>query len=402
MFKIQTLDNISDKGLSLFDKDLFELKAGKIDGGKIDTTALKASAPDALIVRSRNLLELDMPDSVKVIARAGAGVNNIPVEKCSEKGIVVFNTPGANANGVKELVLTALFLSSRRISQGIEWVQSLKNEGDAVAGLVEKGKSKFEGPEIKGKKLGVIGLGAIGAMVANDAVALGMEVSGYDPFISVDTAWNLSREVSKETSLERLLSTSDYITIHVPMDAKTKGMINKEKFNVMKRGIRIINLARAAIVSNKDLLEAIDQGIVACYVTDFPEAELLGNDKIIPVPHLGASTPESEENCAVMAVNQTSDYLIYGNIRNSVNFPDCTLPMSGKTRITITNVNVPNMVGQFTTILAENKINISDLVNHHKNGIGYNIIDIEGDLTSVVIEKIKKIDGVINVRVIGQ
>jgi D-3-phosphoglycerate dehydrogenase len=388
MFNIKLLNNISSKGLEIMPKESYKV-AEDIDD------------PDGIIVRSANLLDMEFSRKLKAIARAGAGVNNIPVDRCSEKGIVVFNTPGANANGVKELVLAALLLSSRRIVQGINWVQSLKGKGDQVPKLVEKGKSQFDGPEIQGKKLGVIGLGAIGAMVANDAVALGMNVAGYDPFISVDSAWRLSRHVHRETSLEHLLATSDYITVHVPLTDKTKGFYDREKFALMKRGVRILNFARGGLFNNKDLLEAIEEGIVDCYVTDFPEEELLGNDKIITIPHLGASTYESEENCAVMAVEQMMDFLERGNIKNSVNFPDCYLVQTGDTRLTITNLNIPNMLGQYTSILAKEGINILGMVNHHKGNIGYSIIDIEGDMPPGIMQRIRDIEGVIGARVIG-
>lgn len=389
MFGIQTLNNISPKGLELFQKDMYEVST-------------EAFAPDALLVRSANMLDMEFADSIKAIARAGAGVNNIPLDRCTEKGIVVFNTPGANANGVKELVLAALFLSSRKICHGIGWVQSLKGKGPEVSKLVEKGKANYEGPEIKGKKLGIIGLGAIGVMVANDSVSLGMEVMGYDPFISVNSAWGLSCNVIRAVSLDQLLSTSDYITIHIPLDNKTRGMINKDRFKIMKNGVRIINLARGGLVDNKDLLEAIDQGKVACYVTDFPEDELLGNDRIITIPHLGASTPESEDNCAIMAVKQLRDFLEKGIIKNSVNFPECDLPLHiGKTRLITAHLNIPNMVGQIATILAENSINIADMVNHHKDTIGFSIIDTEGDLSAEITDKIRKVYGVRKVRVIN-
>ncbi len=388
MFNIKLLNRISSKGLDIMPRELYNV-AEDIDD------------PDGIIVRSANMLDMEFPRRLKAIARAGAGVNNIPVDRCSEKGIVVFNTPGANANGVKELVIAALLLSSRKIVQGINWVQSLKGQGDQVPKLVEKGKSQFEGPEIQGKKLGVIGLGAIGAMVANDAVALGMNVAGYDPFISVDHAWRLSRHVHRETSLEHLLATSDYITVHVPLTDATRGMFDRDKFAIMKRGVRILNFARGGLFNNKDLLDAIEEGIVECYVTDFPEDELLGHDKIIPVPHLGASTYESEENCAVMAVEQLMDFLERGNIKNSVNFPDCYLEPTGDTRITITNLNIPNMLGQYTSILAKEGINILGMVNHHKGNIGYSIIDIAGDLPPGIMQKIRNIEGVIGARVIG-
>ncbi len=387
MFSIQTLNKISEKGLDLLPEDKYRVSS-------------EETSPDAILVRSANMLEMQLPDNIKAIARAGAGVNNIPLDRCTEKGIVVFNTPGANANGVKELVIASLFLSSRRIYQGINWAQSLKGKGQEVAKLIEKGKSDFEGPEIKGKRIGIIGLGAIGVMVANDAAALGMEVIGYDPYISINSAWGLSSSVIRATSLDQIFSTSDYITIHIPLDNTTKGMINKDKFAVMKNGVRIINLARAGLCNNKDLLEAIDSGIVACYVTDFPEDELLGNDNIIAIPHLGASTPESEENCAVMAAKQLKDYLEYGAIKNSVNFPDCDLLYKGNTRLITAHMNIPNMVGQVTTILAAEKINIADMVNHHKDKVGYNIIDFEGELDEAVFERIRRIEGVKMARII--
>lgn len=387
MFKIQKYNNISQEKLNTIPNDLYEI------GENFDN-------PDGIILRSFNLLNAELPQNLKAIARAGAGVNNIPIDKCSENGIVVFNTPGANANGVKELVLASLFLSSRKIYRGINWAKSLKGKGEDVVKLVEKSKSQFQGPEIKGKKLGIIGLGAIGAAVANDALALGMEVIGYDPYISVDSAWNLSRKVEKETNFDNLLAAADYITIHVPLNNNTRGMINKEKFAIMKKGMKIINIARGGLVVNEDLLEAIEDGTVSCYVTDFPEDELIGNDNIITIPHLGASTPESEENCAVMAVDELRNFLERGTIKNSVNFPNCDLEYKGHIRLLVGNINVPNMVGQVTTILAQNEINIASLLNSHKGKIAYNIIDVDGNVTSEVLEKIKAIDGVVMVRII--
>lgn len=388
MYKIQMLNKIANCGLELLPEEDYTISTDEVN-------------PDGILVRSANMLDMELPKNLKAIARAGAGVNNIPIEKCTEKGIVVFNTPGANSTGVKELVIASLLLSSRKIVKGIEWAQSLKGKGDEVPKLVEKGKSQFEGPEIKNKKIGVIGLGAIGVMVANDCVALGMEVMGYDPYISVKAAWGLSSSVIRATSLDHILSTCDYITIHVPLTNETKNTLNKEKFEIMKKGMRIINLARGGLVSNKDLLEAIKDGTVACYVTDFPEDELLGIDEIITIPHLGASTPESEENCAVMAVNQLRDYLETGMIKNSVNFPDCDMLPTDKTRIITVHRNIPNMIGQMTTILAANKINIADMLTRHKDTIGYNVIDIEGELSDEIVDKIRAIDGVKNVRVIS-
>lgn len=388
MFSIQKLNKISPKGLELLPSDSYEI-------------ASEISNPDAILVRSFKMHDMELAPKLKAVARAGAGVNNIPIDRCNEKGIAVFNTPGANANGVKELVVASLLLSSRKILNGINWVQSIKGKGDEVVKLVEKEKSKYAGNEIAGKKLGVIGLGAIGAMVANAATCLGMDVTGYDPFISVDSAWGLSNEVSKATSLDQLLATCDYISIHIPLSDKTKGMLNKNRFDIMKRGVRIINLARGGLVLNTDLLDAIKDGIVQCYVTDFPEDELLGNDSIITIPHLGASTNESEQHCAVMAVNQLKNFLERGNIKNSVNFPECELAETGNTRITVAHENIPNMVGQITTILAEESLNIADMLNRHKDSIGYTIIDIEGITNDILINKIETIKGVKMVRVLN-
>jgi len=387
MFKIQTLNKISPRGLDLLPHEKYEY-------------ASEFSHPDAIIVRSHKMHDMDLPDSLKAIARAGAGVNNIPVEKCSDQGIVVFNTPGANANSVKEMVLLGLFISSRKVFRGISWAKGLHTQGAEVPKLIEKGKSDFAGPEILGKKLGIIGLGAIGVMVANDAEALGMDVTGYDPYMSVDSAWGLSRTVKKAVSMDSLIAESDYISLHMPLNDDTRGSINKEKFKIMKQGVRILNFARGDLVANDDLIDAIQQETVSMYVTDFPTQELLQIDNVIPIPHLGASTPESEENCAVMAANQLRDYLENGNIKNSVNFPECVLPPSGSTRITIANKNVPKMIGQFTSILAQEDINIAELLNKSKGDYAYNIIDIDGQAGDSLIEKLRNVDGVIMVRVI--
>ncbi|PQQ66541.1 3-phosphoglycerate dehydrogenase family protein [Acetivibrio saccincola] len=387
MFTIQTLDKISAKGLELFPRDQYEI-------------ATEISNPDAIILRSTKIHDMELPPKLKAIARAGAGVNNIPIDKCTKKGIVVFNTPGANANAVKELVLAALLLASRKIHDGISWAQSLKGNGDQVPVLVEKGKSQFKGPEIKGKTLGVIGLGAIGVMVANDALALGMNVIGYDPFISINSAWELSSNVAKASSLDHLLSVSDYITIHVPFNENTNGMINKNTLKIMKKGVRILNFARGGLVDNKDILEAIENGKVACYVTDFPEEELLGNERIIAIPHLGASTPESEENCALMAASQLREFLEKGNVRNSVNYANCELPFSGDTRIISAHDNIPNMLGQITTILAQNNYNIADMISKNKDKTGYTIVDVNGKVSPDIIEKIKAVSGINMVNVI--
>jgi D-3-phosphoglycerate dehydrogenase len=358
--------------------------------------------PDAILVRSADLHGLALPESVKAIARAGAGYNNIPVSACSDKGIVVFNTPGANANAVKELVLAALFLSSRNILGGINWGHSLADRADQVPDLVEKEKSRFEGPEIRGKTLGVVGLGAIGAAVANDAVALGMEVIGYDPYISVDAAWGLSSRVIRADTLEGLLAKSDYLTLHIPLTDATKGLLNGEKFRFMKKDARIINLARGGLVNEADIVAALETGRIAVYITDFPSAELLACPRAICIPHLGASTPEAEDNCAVMAVRQLMDYLEAGTIRNSVNFPRCRLDQRAPFRLLVANRNIPNMVGQITTILAELAINITDLINHHRDDYAYNIIDTEQRIPETVLERLKQVEGIIRVRTIEQ
>ncbi len=389
MFRIRTMNKISPEGLELFPRDKYEV-------------ASDLPNPDALLVRSADLHDLELPESVKAIGRAGAGVNNIPIPRCSERGIVVFNTPGGNANAVKELAIASLLLSSRRIVDGINWCAGIADKADEVPELVEKGKSKFEGPEIKGKTLGVIGLGAIGVMVANDAVALGMEVIGYDPFISVDAAWSLSRSVRRADTLEGLLIKADYITLHAPLTDATKGILDAEKFRIMKKGSRVVNLARGGLVNEADMITALKDGRVGAYVTDFPTAELLACERAICVPHLGASTPEAEDNCAAMAVRQLMDYLESGNIKNSVNFPHCKLEQRAPHRLLVANRNIPNMVGQITTILAAANINITDLINHHRDQFAYNIIDTEQEIPIEILGRIGAVDGIIRVRTIAK
>ena len=387
MYKIQTLNKISPVGINSMLQDGYE-------------AASEILNPDAILVRSASMHDMELPASVKAIARAGAGVNNIPVEACADRGIVVFNTPGANANGVKELVLAGMLLASRNIIPGVQWAQTLIGKGDEVPKLIEKGKSNFAGPEIKGKRLGVIGLGAIGVMVANDAVALGMQVTGYDPYISVEAAWGLSSNVIRARSLESLLAESDYLTMHLPLNDKTKGMINRERLALMKKGVCVLNFSRGGLVRNADLFQAIADGTVGAYVTDFPDEELIKHEKVIAIPHLGASTPEAEDNCAIMAVNQVRGFLEYGNIRNSVNFPDCDLGVPSGHRIIIANKNVPNMVGQITSLLAAEKINIADMLNRHRGDYAFTIIDIDGTVDDTLVDKIKGIEGVIMVRLI--
>jgi D-3-phosphoglycerate dehydrogenase len=323
------------------------------------------------------------------------------VDKCSEQGIIVFNTPGANANSVKELVLTGLFLSSRNILDGIAWAKTLIGKGDDVPKLIEKGKSQFVGPEIRGKKLGVIGLGAIGVMVANDAASLGMDVTGYDPFISVDSAWGLSRDIKKARGFDKLLSESDYISLHVPLDDETNDMINHSRFALMKKGVRLLNFARGGLVNTDDLKEALAKGIVQKYITDFPNEELLETEGVVCIPHLGASSAEAEENCAIMAATQLRAYLEKGNIRNSVNFPDCDMDMRGDRRLVIANRNIPAMVGQITAVLADDRINIVDMLNRSRGDLAYNIIDIDGEISDTSVDKIRGIDGVLMARVIS-
>lgn len=389
MFKIQTLNKISTLGLELLPRESYEV-------------ASEIMNPDAILVRSANMLAMELPPSVKAIARAGAGVNNVPVPACSDRGVIVFNTPGANANGVKELVLAGLLLSSRRIVPGIVWAKGLVGRGDEVPKLIEKGKSDFVGPEIKGKRLGVIGLGAIGVMVANDAVELGMQVSGYDPYISIEAAWGLSRNVKRARGIESLLAESDYVTLHVPLNDQTKGGINRERLAIMKKGARLLNFARGGLVNNADLREALASGQVSVYVTDFPDEELLKLDNVVAFPHLGASTPEAEDNCAIMAVNQLRDFLENGNVKNAVNYPDCEMGPAprGGGRILLANRNVPNMVGQVTTILAAEKINIADMINRHRGDLAYNIIDIDARVGEATLKTLRSTEGVIMVRVI--
>lgn len=389
MFRIQTLNKISTVGLERLPLDSYEV-------------ASEFTEPDAVVVRSAKMHDMEMPKTLKAIARAGAGVNNIPVPSCTDRGIVVFNTPGANANAVKELVVAGMLLSSRKIINGVNWANTLVGSGDEVPKLVEKGKSNYAGPELRGKTLGVIGLGAIGLLVANAAESLGMRVVGFDPYISVDSAWHLSHSVEKAISLDSLLNESDYISLHIPLTNDTKGFIDKDKFKVMKDGMRIMNFARGGLVNKTDLFEAIESGKVCAFVTDFPDEDLLKNEKVICIPHLGASTPESEANCAVMAVDQVRDYLENGNIHNSVNFPEATMPRNGKVRLIIANKNVPKMVGNITSVLADEDINISDMLNKHRDDIAYNIINLDSDISQEQVDKIKTLDGVIMARRLPQ
>ena len=386
MFKINCLNPIANIGLQLL-TDKYE---------KVHSF----HHADAVLVRSANVHELELPEHLQAIARAGAGVNNIPLDKCAEKGIVVFNTPGANANGVKEIVIAALFLSSRDIIGGVNWVSSVSDDLE-VAKLVEKNKSKFAGIEIQGKKLGVIGLGAIGVLVANAAKRLGMEVYGYDPFISVDAAWNLSRDIKHSKALEEIYRECDFITIHVPLTNETKGMFNKETFAIMKDGVNILNFSRDSFVNDDDMIEALKSGKVHRYVTDFPNPKIAATEGVIAIPHLGASTNESEDNCAVMAVKQLMEYMQNGNIKNSVNYPNCDLGVcTAAGRIAINHKNIPNMLSQFTLIFSDENINISDMLNKSRGQWAYTILDTESSASAEIAKKIEKIHGVLKVRII--
>ncbi len=356
--------------------------------------------PDAVLVRSASMHDMEMPESLLAIARAGAGTNNIPVDKCAEDGIVVFNTPGANANAVKELVIAGLFMASRDIVGGIDWAKGLKGKGAEVGKLVEKGKSQFVGPEITGKKLGVIGLGAIGILVANAAVALGMDVYGYDPFLSVDAAWKLNKDIHHAASTEEIFKECDYITVHIPLNDKTKHTINADTLAMCKDGVRILNYSRDGLVDSTALLAAIKSGKVAKYVTDFATDDILCEDNVICMPHLGASTPESEDNCAVMAADEVKDYLENGNIVNSVNYPALSMPRSTDTRICVLHYNKPNVIATITTTLAAQGANIENMESKSRGDYGYMVIDVNGSNPNAV-KATEDLEDVIRVRVIG-
>ena len=386
MFQYHCLNPISAKGLEIFDENY----------RKSDTVA----DVDAILVRSAKMHDMELPKSVCAIARAGAGVNNIPVKECAEKGIVVFNTPGANANGVKELVLAGMLLASRDIVGGIEWVAQEKDKED-IDKLAEKQKKQFAGCEIMGKKLGIIGLGAIGAMVANAASGLGMEVYGYDPYISVDAAWNLSRTIKHSKSLDDIYTQCDYITVHVPLLDSTRKMINREAIEKMKDGVVLLNFARDLLVDEDALIEALESGKVKKYVTDFANPTVAGRPGILVTPHLGASTEESEDNCAVMAVKEIRDYLENGNIKNSVNFPNCDMGTCVAVgRIAITHRNVPNMISQVTKVLGGEGINIADMTNKSKGEFAYTLLDLESTASREALDELAAIDGVTRVRVV--
>ena len=387
MRKIHCLNPISKLGTGLF-TDNYEMTENVAEA-------------DGILVRSASMHEMEFPEGLRAVARAGAGVNNIPLDACAERGIVVFNTPGANANGVKELALAGLFLAARDVAGGIEWCREQKDD-ENISKDMEKAKKAFAGTEIKGKKLGVIGLGAIGVLVANTAFHLGMDVYGYDPYLSVDAAWKLSRHIHHAKTVDELYRECDYITIHVPALDSTKGMINKDTIGLMRDGVVVLNFARDVLVNEEDMVDALLTGKVKRYVTDFPNPTIAGVKNTIVIPHLGASTEESEDNCAKMAVKEVREFLENGNIRNSVNYPNCDMgPRNGDTRVVILHRNIPNMIGQFTTILAEDGINISDMTNKSKKEYACSILDVENEVTETVLKDLENIEGVLRVRVIA-
>ena len=389
MAKIKTINNISHIGTDVLIEKGYEVSA--------DLTS-----PDGIIIRSENILDFEPEENLLAIARAGAGYNNIPVERCTKKGIVVFNSPGANAEAVKELVMCELILASRDVLGSIDWVKSIADMGDEIPALVEKGKASFAGPELKGKVLGVVGLGATGALVANMGLDLGMKVYGYDPFLSVDAAWRLQQDIIHADELSELLPKCDYISINVPYTDDTKNMFNKKIFSKMKDGVRITNESRAEVVNDDDILKAIKQGKVARYVTDFPTAKLINQENVICLPHLGACTPESEEKCALMAAEELYDYIENGNIRNSVNFPSARLDRMGICRLCVIHHNVPNMLTNFLQLIGKYNINVEHMINKSRGEYAYTIIDLSDMLNNTIIKTITNLPDVLKVRVINE
>ncbi len=388
--KIKTFNSIAEKGLNILQEKKFEVSDGISD-------------PDAIILRSHKLKKEDFGNNLKAIARAGAGVNNIPVEECSELGIPVFNTPGANANAVKEIVLAALLMSSRGLFQGANFVNSIEESNqEELKPLIESGKKSFKGRELTGGTLGVVGMGAIGSKVADMGVMLGMNVIGYDPAITVEAAWKLPNKVERKESIEDVFKESDYISLHVPANDKTKGLINSDLLKNSKKGLRLINFARDEIVVSKDIIESLDKNILSKYITDFADLDLISRAKtandVIILPHIGASTSQAEENCSVMAAEQLDDFLNNGNIKNSVNFPELIEPRPSEFRITLSNKNHPGMIGKITTVLADNKLNIIDMVNKSRGDIAYNVIDLETKPPEKVLVELSTLDDVISVR----
>lgn len=386
MFNIQTLNKISKYGTDNFDTAKYNV-------------ADEVSNPDAIMVRSAAMHDMALGGNLLAIARAGAGVNNIPVDKCAEQGIVVFNTPGANANAVKEIVIAGLLMSSRKIPEAVTWAQTLKGNGAEVGKMVEKGKSQFAGPEIMGKTLGVIGLGAIGVLVANAAVALGMKVVGFDPYLSVKAALGLNPAVKAAADVKEVYAAADYITIHVPYNADTKGTINAETIALMKDRVRVLNFARGELVDSGAIISALESGKVSAYVVDFPSDEVLGVKNVIAIPHLGASTPESEDNCAMMAALELIEYIENGNIKNSVNYPDAEMNAVG-TKICVLHKNIPDVISQLTSVLGDAKINIDNMVSKSKKDYAYTMLDVAGDINDDIVGKLAAVDSVIKIRVI--
>jgi D-3-phosphoglycerate dehydrogenase len=389
MLRIQTLNSISPRGLERLPRDRYEVAA-------------ELDAPDAILVRSADLTERTLPESLRAVARAGAGTNNIPVAALSKRGVPVFNAPGANANAVKELVIAALFLAARNVCQAWGFVRGLAAEGEALEAAVEAGKKRFVGYELPGRTLGVVGLGAIGVEVANAAHALGMRVLGYDPQITVQRAWQLSSGVEQALSVDDLFARSDLVTLHVPLGEATRGLVNATRIRLMKRGAAVLNFARAGIVAEADVLAALDAGQLSAYVCDFPSAASKDHPRVVALPHLGASTGEAEENCAVMVVETLKDFLENGNLRHSVNFPTAVLPrLAGTHRLVIANANVPNMVGQISTALAAAGLNIADLLNKSRGELAYTIIDTDAPLPAELVARLRAIGGVLSARDLG-
>jgi len=387
MFKIQTLNNISIRGLERFPRDRYEVASALV-------------SPDALLVRSADVHALEIPASVVAVARAGAGTNNIPVAKLSQRGIPVFNAPGANANAVKELVLAGLFLGARNICQAWEYVRTLEGDDHALEVAMEQGKKKFVGHELPGRTLGVVGLGAIGVEVANAALDLGMKVLGYDPQITVQRAWQLSSGVEQALSLDDLFARCDAVTVHVPLNDHTRGLVNAARIALLRKGATVLNFARGPIVDEPAMLAGLDSGQLAAYVCDFPTNAIRHHPRVVALPHLGASTGEAEENCAIMAADTLRDFLESGNVRHSVNFPEAVLARTGVSRLAIANANVPNMVGQISTCLAEARLNIADLLNKSRGELAYTLIDTDAPIGPEVLGKLRSIPGVLSARLL--
>jgi len=387
MYKILTLNNISEKGLVKLPTDSYTISDDE-------------ASPDAIILRSFKMHEMEIPSSLKAVGRAGAGVNNIPLDKMSDAGIPVFNAPGANANAVKELVIASLFMSARNISQAIQYTEGLEGEDAEVSKMVEAGKKKFAGYELPGKTIGVVGLGAIGRMVANTCIDLGMNVIGFDPGLTVDGAWHLSSKITRANSVDEILTTVDFLTVHVPLIDATRDLINAENVGKMKDTAVVINLARGGIINDEAVCDAIDAGQLATYVTDFPNNRTKKTPAVIGLPHLGASTGEAEDNCAIMVAEQVKDYLETGNIVNSVNFPNVSMPRGTDHRLVVCNANVPNMVGQISTIMADANLNINDMINQSRGDLAYTIVDVDSEIPQSVVDTIKSLEGIMIARAI--